>query len=337
LKFLRALLILVLALALLGLGAWGALALWYRAPFETPLRAGLAGLWVAAILAVAIALRVGRRRKAWLALLACVAVMATWWSTLRPLADADWAADVAQTVRGQSVGDILSLTKVRSFEWRSADDFTPNWATRQYDLSKLVSADLIADYWDGETIAHTMVSFGFSDGRYLVWSIEMRRRKDQAFSAIEGFFKQAELVVLAGDERDFFRVRTNVRKEDLRLYRLQISPEMARQALLAYVDEANRLAAEPRWYNTATTNCTTLVFQIAKVVAPGIPLDWRVLLSGHFPDYAYDHGALDRSVPFAELRERAKFAARAQAADAAPAEAFSKAIRVGVPGIGADP
>jgi len=337
LKVLRALLILVLALALLGLGAWGALALWYRAPFDAPLRAGLAGLWIAAILAVAIALAMGPRRKAWLALLACVVALGAWWSTLRPLADRDWAADVAQTVRGEVVGDKLTLTNVRNFEWRTQDDFTPAWETRRYDLSKLVSADLIADYWAGETIAHTMVSFGFSDGRYLVWSIEMRRRKDQAFSAIEGFFKQAELVVLAGDERDFFRVRTNLRKEDLRLYRLQISPAMARQALLAYVDEANRLASEPRWYNTATTNCTTLVFQIAKVVEPGIPLDWRVLLSGHFPDYAYDHGALDRSVPFPELRERAKIAARAQAADAAPAEAFSQAIRAGVPGIAPNP
>ena len=164
-------------------------------------------------------------------------------------------------------------------------------------LSKLVSIDLIADYWAGEAIAHTMVSFGFSDGQFLVWSIEMRRLKTQSYSAVAGFFKHAELVILAGDERDMIRLRTNVRPEDLRLYRLRSSPEVARRALLTYVDEANELAKEPRWYDTATTNCTTVVFNIAKVVEPDIPHDPRVVLSGYFPDYAYDHKALDQSLP----------------------------------------
>ena len=193
--------------------------------------------------------------------------------------------------------------------------------------------DLIADYWAGEAIAHTMVSFGFSDGQFLVWSIEMRRLKTQAYSALAGFFKQAELITLAGDERDMIRLRTNVRQEDLRLYRLTVSPEVARNALLTYVDEANQLAKEPRWYNTATTNCTTVVFKIANVVEPGIPFDRRVLLSGYFPDYAYDHKALDQSLPFAELRKRAEIATRAKAADDAESGAFSQAIRSGIPGI----
>lgn len=146
-------------------------------------------------------------------------------------------------------------------------------------------------------------------------------------------FKQSELVTLAGDERDLIRLRTNIRGEDLRLYRLNANPETARKALLAYVAEANALADKPRWYNTATTNCTTAVFRIARIVEPGIPLDWRVFISGYFPDYAYDRHALDQTLPFAELREKAKIAARAKAADAAPSEEFSRAIRGGIPGV----
>ena len=129
------------------------------------------------------------------------------------------------------------------------------------------------------------------------------------------------------------RIRTNVRSEDLRLYRLNVPQEIIRRTLLQYVADANDLAERPRWYNTATTNCTTMVFRIARAVEPGIPLDRRVLLSGYFPDYAYDQGVLDRSLPFSDLREKAKLSARARAADAEPSVAFSKAIRAGIPGI----
>ncbi len=332
-RILRALLTLFYALLILGFGAWGALALWYRFPSGTEARTAVAIAWVLLMLGLLVALFIARRNRVLGTFVVAVSVLLGWWSTLQPSNARDWAPDVARTVRATVEGDTLKLTDVRNFDWRSADDFTPRWETRTYDLSKLQSMDLIADHWMGEDIAHTMVSFGFSDGQYLVWSVEMRRRRSDVFSAIAGFFKQAELVVLAGDERDMIRLRTNIRHEDLRVYRLTTGPAVAREALLAYVDEANTLADAPRWYNTATTNCTTVVFKIAKAVAPGIPLDWRVFVSGYFPDYAYDRGALDQSLPFPELRERAKLTARANAADGAPSADFSKAIRAGVPGI----
>jgi len=334
LRLLRALLTSAIVLIALGFGLWGALALWYRAPFAPPIRIALAALWVAVILAGLIGFVGGRKRQGVGVMAAAVAAILVWWSTLTPASQRDWAPDVARAVRGEVAGDILTLTDVRNFDWRSEDDFTPRWETRSYDLSGLVSVDLISDYWSGEAIAHTLVSFGFSDGRFLTWSIELRRVRGQTFSTLAGFFKKSELVTIAGDERDLIRLRTNVRGEDLRLYRLRADPNVARLALLAYVEEADNLAAEPRWYNTATTNCTTLVVKIARIVQPGaFPLDWRVLLSGYLPDYAYDHGALDQGLPFAELRERSKISVRAKAADAAPSAEFSQAIRAGVPGI----
>jgi hypothetical protein len=42
------------------------------------------------------------------------------------------------------------------------------------------------------------------------------------------------------------------------------------------------------------------------------------LLSGHAPEYLYEEGKLDRSVPFDELRERGHINARARAAGDAP-------------------
>ncbi len=332
LRLLRVLLILAAALIAAGFGVWGALALWYRPPFP-PLQTAVCALWVLAMLAALIGLFAGRPRRGLALLAVCIAALSAYWSTLAPSNARDWAPDVERALHGEVAGDLLTLTNVRNFDWRSESDFTPRWETRTYDLSTLLSVDLIADYWAGEAIAHTLVSFGFSDGRFLTWSIELRKVRGQAWSALAGFFKQSELVTLAGDERDLIRLRTNIRGEDLRLYRLAADPAAARKALLAYVAEADDLAEQPRWYNTATTNCTTAVFKIARIVEPGFPFDWRILVSGYFPDYAYDHHALDRSLPFDQLRERAKIAARSKAADAAPSAEFSQAIRVGVPGI----
>ena len=48
-----------------------------------------------------------------------------------------------------------------------------------------------------------------------------------------------------------------------------------------------------------------------------LPLDWRVLLSGYFPEYAYELGSLDTSMPFAELKARSLINDKAHAADQA--------------------
>jgi hypothetical protein len=69
-----------------------------------------------------------------------------------------------------------------------------------------------------------------------------------------------------------------------------MSPEYARQLLEEYVDDLKVLSREPRWYNTATGYCTTLVFGMVHKLRPGLPLNYRILLSGYLPNYAYDVG-----------------------------------------------
>ena len=79
----------------------------------------------------------------------------------------------------------------------------------------------------GETIAHTIVSFGFDDGSRLAFSIETRKESRESYSSIAGFFQQYELSIIAADERDVVRVRSNIRGGDVRIYRLRMTPENA--------------------------------------------------------------------------------------------------------------
>jgi hypothetical protein len=312
--------------ALLLFALWGSLALYFRAPFGEGARIAAGCVFALAMLAAAF-LIARRKWKRALAPLALAPVVLVWWQTLVPSNDRDWALDVSRPAITKVMGDKLTVENVRNFEWRTETDFTPRWETRTYDLSKLNEVDLFASYWAGEDIAHILVGFGFSDNQRLVWSIELRRTKTQTYSALASFFKQSELVFLAADERDIIRLRTNVRGENVRMFPLRLKPQVARRLLLEYAEMANNYALNPRWYNTITANCTTMVFRIARALNPLAPFDWRVLLSGHFPELVYDHGGIDNSIPFAQWRQKAQIDKAAQAADQLDSVAFSKAIR----------
>ena len=96
-----------------------------------------------------------------------------------------------------------------------------------------------------------------------------------------------------------------------------------------YVKKINELAAAPEFYNTLTTNCTTNILLHAQSSGGQARYNWKLLLSGYAPAYAYELGVLDSSLPFPELRRMSQINARAHAADDAPD--FSLRIREGLP------
>ncbi len=323
----------LLALACLLVGAWGALALWFQFPGNGVARVVAILVWC---IPVVWALRASfgpKRRWHSLAVFAGVfALMLVWWATITPQQDRQWADDVAQPLRARIEGNRLLVDNVRDFNWRTDQDYDVRWERREYDLSQVQSVDMVLSYWMGPAIAHTLVSFGFADGRQLVFSLEIRKEQGESFSALGGFFRKFEAVLVASDERDIVRVRSNVRGEDVYLYRLHgLSPDDMRALLAFYVERAQQLEHTPRFYNTLTSNCTTVVFALMRRIVPVLPLDYRLLLSGYLAEYAADVGGLTPGVPYAQLHRLGRITERARSAgDAAD---FSTRIRQGVPGI----
>lgn len=340
-----------LSITMLGAATWLTPALWFRLPGPEVLRIGIAVLVGTLALLCVVALwwpqaSTLRWRLAGSYLMLLVASLA-WWHSIAPQADRDWAEEVAHLVEGRVIegqesqtqpdeghsrGAVLHLDHVRNFEWHTPEDFTPHWESRDYPLDELTSVDLLTSHWMGPQIAHTLVSFGFADGRYLAFSVEIRKERTEVFSTLGGMFKQYELAVIAADERDIVQVRSNVRGEEVHLYRVQMPQEMMRELLLAYVDEAETLRTQPRFYNTAFSNCTTLVYAMMTRLTDGLPLDYRLLLSGYLPEYVADQGALSDTAPFAELKARSLINPAALAADQQPDGDFSRLIREGIPG-----
>ena len=310
---------------LLAATGWAALALHYGGA-PSRVRDGLA----LAYLVVAGGLLAGwRRRGARLGWLVLFGLVLGWWLSLSPRHDRDWQPDVAVLPRVAIAGDALTVRGVRDNVYRTEQDYTVRYEDRTYSLAGVRTVDLFLSYWGSPWIAHVVVSFGFEDGRYLAMSIETRKERGEEYSAVAGFFRRYELIYVVADERDLVRLRTNYRREDVYLYRLRSAPETARAVLLDYVDRINALADRPAWYHALAHNCTTA---IPRGSGTRSWRNWKLLANGYLDQLAYEIGAVDTRLPFAELRAKSRINDRALAAGDAPD--FSRRIREGLPGLG---
>jgi hypothetical protein len=203
------------------------------------------------------------------------------------------------------------------------------WETRSYDLARLNSVELLMSYWGSSRIAHTMLTFGFEDGSYLVLSVEPRPEVGEGYAPISSFFKAFELVYTFADERDVVALRTNHRREDVYLFPYTLSRDERRALLLNVLGRANGLAERPEFYRTISDNCTTaLIRHLDEVRDKPIRCSMDLLLNGYIPRLAYGRGDMPTDAPLEVVMQRYAISARAQAAGVGPD--FSQVIRDGL-------
>jgi hypothetical protein len=308
--------------------AWAAGALWFDGPASRALAGALA---LAVGLVGALSLLLLPFGRAVLVSLLLFAGVTAWWLSIPPSANRDWLLDVARVPRTTRNGNLITIENIRNFHYRTETDFDENWETRTYDLSKLKGVNLFLVTWGAPGIAHTIASWEFEDQPPLAISIETRKEKGEAYSAIKGFFRQYELYYVVADERDVIGVRASHRGERPSLYRIDMVPENAKKLLLRYLDEVDELAAKPRWYNALTHNCTTEIRWNLMAIGLHNPLDWRIFANAHLPELMYERKAIDTSLPLDELVKISDVTEKAKAADGAPD--FSQRIREGLPGM----
>lgn len=319
-----------LAMFVLGFAIWGVLLLAFAGPRDELARMALLGGFCLASAGALIAIFVRRWRWQAMAAFALVgAALVVFWTGIEPTNDRDWQPDVAILPYATMSGDEVTVHNIRNFDYRSETDYTVAYYDKPFNLQDLRSVDIVASYWMGPSIAHVFVSFGFASDSYLAVSIEVRKPKGEGYSTLKGFFRQYELIYVVADERDLIRLRTNYRRdppEDVYIYRIKGSNELARRFFLRYIERLNELRTHPEFYNTLTTNCTTTIWMNADANPGRVPLSWKILASGYVPQYLYEQGKLeDMGLSFSELQRRAYINPRAKAADSA--SDFSRRIR----------
>jgi hypothetical protein len=263
------------------------------------------------------------------ALTAAWGAVVAWFLLVPAPADADWQPDVAEIASFEIDGDLVTVSGIRNFRYRTSDaDFEPAWAERTYDLRRLRTVDLFFSFWGPKLICHNFVSFGFErdDGTHeqLVVSIEVRKRRGQEYSALGGLFRQFPLAYVWADERDVVRVRTNFRGERVRRYRVLARQENVRILFERYMADTMELERSPRWYNAVTQNCGIDILRTAW--GGGVPLfpSPALLLNGTWEERAWDDGHL---FPQGSLEETLRAADITEDAKAAGMRDFGQAIR----------
>jgi hypothetical protein len=325
-KFLRCVLCVLIWSVLGSATLWAAAALYFDGRISW-LRVPLALIYALGILAVWIFVR-----RPWKMVVTAVGflIILGWWFSLQPANDRDWLPDVTVLPYADIHGNQITIHNIRNCDYRTETDYTVQHYDKTCDLDALRTADLYLVTWGSPHIAHTMISFGFTNGDYVCFSIETRKEKGEDYSAVKGLFRLFELTYIIADERDLVRLRTNYRKdEEVNLYRLQVTPEQARKLFLEYLHRANDLHEHAEWYNALTDNCTTAI-RTQRDIADRAPWDWRMLINGHLDEMLYEHGTIVTNLPFAELKKTSNINARAKAAD--QAVDFSQQIRKGLPG-----
>lgn len=256
------------------------------------------------------------------ALLAIFSVFLLWWFSQQPSNDRLWNANFAQLAHFNLDGDTVTAANVRNTEYVSLSSFEPHFETRTYQLSQLVGVDAAIVYWGSPWLCHPMLIFNFGEAGRLCMSIEVRYRVHQKYSFLRSLYRQQEIIYVVSDERDAILKRTKYsHNHDVYLYHLCAEPEEIRKVFLEYVMSTNDLVQSPRWYHGLTTNCTTSIYRQR---SHQVEWDWRWLFNGRLDEMIYDHGRLDTTMPFEELKKLSRVN---DFANQAPRENFGDYIR----------
>jgi hypothetical protein len=313
---------------LLAMAVWATLAILYS---NLP---GFLRPWIAGIFGIgSLVALVGRysTSRARLSFLATFAVVLAWWLFMPPSNSRNWQPDVVLLPWADIQGNRVTIHNIRNCDYRSETDYTVRHYDKTFDLAKLKSIDIFLVYWGSPYIAHTLLSFDFEGDGYVCFSVETRKETGEEYSTIKGFFRQYELTYVIADERDLIGLRTNYRGEQVYLYRLNESVDLARKVFLDYLRETNKLKDRPEWYNALTGNCMTS-FRINKApYNPDARLDWRLIVNGFIDEMLYERKAIDTRLTFPELKKLSLINERAKGLDKSPD--FSPLIRVGLPGM----
>ena len=328
----------IFSLFLLLTTIWFCLAIWIQQPVGWLLSCVIIAIWVVfalSILGIYFTKNVFNRRTDTLLYIAAFICSLVWYFSISAQQNRDWDPEVARIFTYQKKGDLVTIENIRDFKWHGEHQYDEHWDTRTYNLDHITGVNIIASYWMGPQIAHTLVSFNFSDQKPLVFSIEIRKEKTESFSAIGGFFRKFELSLIAADEQDIVYTRSNIRGEQVYFFPIKMAKPEIKALFEEYLTKTDELAKQPKWYNTLTSNCTTIVFDMVQAISPQkLPTDYRLLASGYLPNYLYDLGALSHNWTMKEWYQKAHINPRTAEFDHFKyqnSRNFSEVIRYGLP------
>ena len=252
-----------------------------------------------------------------------------------PLAERDWATDHARVIRTESFPDRVRIHDLRDFDWSAPEGSQENYRTEDFHLADVRRVWFVlapfAERWRG--LAHSFMSFEFTDDRFLAVSVEARRETGENYSLMRGIWRGFETTYVVGTERDLIGQRA-IRGDTLFLYPSVATPEQAQALFVDMMSRAESLGQEPEWYHTFLNNCTTaLRDHVNRIASDPLPWGWGILMPGYSDALALGHGLLDTDLDIEGARERFRVDSLAREA-VNDGDGFGRKIRASMPSSG---
>jgi hypothetical protein len=281
--------------SLLALWCWPHCPAWLAGSLSLALLA-IGGWWMA---------RVPAPRK-WVGLAIVFLVVRIAWEFNQPSNDRPWVRYNAQVPVAVFAGDQVTIRNVRSARWHSRTEYDLRWENRTYDLSRLAMVEFIVSPFALKgTFAHTFLTFGFDDGEHVAVSVEIRKEEGETYSPLRGLFRNYETLMVIGDETDLIALRTLIQKDLVYLFPIRATREQVRALFELLLRDANQLAVQPEWYNTALNTChLRLLRHVNTLRQDKIGVDWRNYLPGRSDELAWGLGLIDFNGTLDEARRR---------------------------------
>lgn len=223
-------------------------------------------------------------------ILALVVVLVV--SLRQPSLSRAWDEDV-RTLAGVEIlsDEAVTLTRIRDWSYTIGSVSSKDYLDATFDPNDIVAIWMYEQQLSTSgLIAHTFLVFEFDESyereRYLGLSVETRREQGETYSVIRGALRAFEITHIWATEKDLVTRRVQYLDYPLTRYRLEIPAQFRSRIFLKFVKETQSLASVPRWYNTASNNCTSSLIQYVNESEPGaIPFHYSYVLTGKVDEY----------------------------------------------------
>ncbi len=226
------------------------------------------------------------------------------WFLQEPKHDRQWIDYQSKLPIVTINNNFIQIKNVRD-DLRYIEGGSLNWLTKNYDLNELSEvrfAMVNLTEWKG--IAHVFLSFNFNNKKFLSVSGEIRREINETFSPLKGLFRQYEMMIVLGTEKDLIGLRIFEHKDPITFYPLDISKHNAQKMLLNLLRDCQKILQTPRFYNTFTNNCATLIHdQLSSIYSKSYQWDLRLIFPGYTDSIAWDENLISAKGNFRETSQ----------------------------------
>lgn len=220
------------------------------------------------------------------------------WVRIQSLADRPWAAVHRHLPSIEISGEIATIKNYRDFVYDEATKTITDehYQTETLNLNQIEGADLALSYFapGHKGIAHTFITFRFTDHEPVTFSIEARRKEGEDYSPLLGLTRYYPKVYSIGSERDLIGSRSHIRDQQVMLFPGKADPQQAQALFVSMAKEATFLSENHEYYHTFLNNCTNgLVPHVNTIAKEPIGFHWGIVFPGYAGKVAYDLGFLD--------------------------------------------